>query len=67
VLEALVVAVIYCLIVMLVAWLLVTLVAMVPVPSPIGAILPTLIWAIAAIACLIILLRVLFGAAPALP
>jgi hypothetical protein len=66
-LEALIVGVIYIAIVMVVAWLLVTLVRLIPMPPPIAGVVPTVIWVIAAIICLVILLRVVAGGLPALP
>lgn len=60
-LEALVVAVIYCAIVLVVAWLLVVLVGFLPVPPPISSVLPTIIWVIAVIICLVVLLNVIRG------
>ena len=65
-LEALVVGVIYCAIVLIVAWLLVVLVGFLPVPPPISSILPTIIWVIAVIICLVVLLGVLRGTMPSL-
>jgi hypothetical protein len=66
-LEALIVGVIYIAIVMVVAWLLVVLVRLIPMPPPIAGVVPTVIWVIAAIICLVILLRVVAGGLPALP
>lgn len=60
--AALIVAVIYCAIVLVVAWLLVVLIGLIPVPAPIGGMLPTIIWVIAVIICLLILLSVVTGA-----
>ena len=60
-LEALIFAVVYCAIVLLVAWLLTVLVGMIPVPAPAAGVLPTIIWVIAIIICLVILLRVVTG------
>lgn len=67
VLEALVVAVIYIAVVLVVAWLLTVLIGLIPVPAPIGGVIPTVIWAVAAIVCLVILLRVVVGGLPSLP
>ena len=66
-LEALIVGVIYCAIVLVVAWLLIVLVGMLPIPSPAAGVIPTIIWVIAVIICLIILLRLVAGGLPALP
>ena len=66
-LEALILAVIYCCIVLVVAWLLSVLVGMIPAPPPVAGILPTIIWVIAVIVCLLILLRVLIPAVHGLP
>lgn len=52
---------------LVVAWLLVVLVGIIPVPAPLSAILPTIIWAVAVVICLILLLRLLAGLGPALP
>lgn len=62
-LEALVVGVIYCAIVMVVCWLLVVLVGFLPVPAPISAVLPTIIWVLGVIICLVVLLNVIRGGA----
>ena len=60
-LEALVLAVIYCVVVLLVAWLLIVLVGVIPVPTPAAGVLPTIIWVVALIICLVILLRLVTG------
>jgi hypothetical protein len=65
-LDALLVGVVYCAIVLVVAWLLTVLIGLVPVPPPISGVLPTIIWAIAIIICLVILLNVLRGTVPPL-
>lgn len=60
-LEALIVGVICCAVVIVVCWLLVVLVGFLPVPAPAAGILPTVIWVIGAIICLVILLNVIRG------
>jgi hypothetical protein len=57
-LEALIIAVVYCAVVLLVAWLLIVLVGLIPAPAPLAGVLPTIIWVVAIIMCLFILLRV---------
>lgn len=66
-LEALILAVVYIVIVCIVAWVLVAVLGMAPLPPPIAGFLPVLIWAVAAIACLLILLRVLVPAVHGIP
>lgn len=63
-LEALIFAVIYCAVVLLVAWLLTVLIGLIPVPPPARGVLPTIIWVIAIIVCLVILLRLVAGVLP---
>lgn len=65
-LEALIVAVIYCAIVLAVAWLLTVLIGIIPVPPPIAGVIPTIIWVVAVIICLVILLRLVAGGLPPL-
>lgn len=62
--EALVIAVIYCVVVMAVAWLLTVLVSFIPMPPQIKSVVTTFIWIIAVVICLFILLRLLTGAMP---
>jgi hypothetical protein len=62
-LEALIGALIYCLIVLVVAWVISVLVGLIPFPPQVRGVLPTIIWAVAAIICLVILLRLLLGIA----
>lgn len=66
-LEALIVGVIYCAIVLVVCWLLVVLVGLLPIPAPMAGVIPTVIWVIGAIICLVVLLNVVRGTVPALP
>lgn len=66
-LEALIVGVIYCVLVLVVCWLLVVLVGVLPLPAPLAGIVPTVIWVIGAIICLVILLNVVRGTVPSLP
>jgi hypothetical protein len=65
-LSALIVACIYIVVICVVAWVLVAVLGMAPLPPPIAGILPMLIWAIAAIVCLLILLHVVAGGLPPL-
>lgn len=64
--EALVIAVIYCVVVMAVAWLLTVLVGFIPMPPQIKGVVITIIWIIGVVICLIILLRLLTGV-PGIP
>lgn len=66
-LEALIIALIWIIVICVVAWVLVAILGMAPLPPPISGILPMVVWAVAAIACLLVLLRVFVGAVPALP
>lgn len=66
-LEALIVGVIYCAIILVVAWLLTVLVSFLPVPPPIAGVLPRIIWVIAVVICLVVLLGVVRGTVPSLP
>jgi hypothetical protein len=67
VLEALIVGVIYCAIVLVVCWLLVVLVGLLPIPAPMAGVIPMIIWVIGAIICLVVLLNVVRGTMPSLP
>lgn len=65
-LTALLLALLYCCVVLVVAWVIIAILGMVPVPPPISGLLPTIVWAIALIACLVILIRAVAGVPPLL-
>jgi hypothetical protein len=65
--EALIGAVLYCVVVLVIAWILAVLVGMIPLPAPARGVLPTIIWVVAALICLVILVRLLLGIAGPLP
>lgn len=60
-LESLIVAVIYCVIVLLITWALILVCSLLPIPAPMAGIFPNMIWIIAIIICLIIMLRVVIN------
>lgn len=62
--EAFVIALVYCVVVMAIAWLITVLAGLVPMPPNVKNIVSTVIWVVAVLICLVILLRVVTGAAP---
>lgn len=62
--EAFVIALVYCVVVMAIAWLITVLAGLVPMPPNVKNIVSTVIWVVAVLICLVILLRVVTGATP---